>query len=76
MGQMHKMKTKIIPWVMTWDGIVTKLHRQYLKDLGINSTIEAYMQSVVIKKTLESVSLALHFGRHNRRKSRRRDETG
>ena len=57
MGQMHKMKTKIIPWVMTWDGIVTKLHRQYLKDLGINSTIEAYMQSVVIKKTLESVSL-------------------
>ena len=55
MGQMHKMKTKIIPWVMTWDGIVTKLHKQYLKDLGINSTIEAYMQSVVIKKTLESV---------------------
>ena len=28
-----------------------------LKDLGINSTIEAYMQSVVIKKMLESVSL-------------------
>ena len=57
MGQIHKMKTKIIPWVMTWDGIVTKLHKQYLKDLGINSTIEAYMQSVVLKKTLESVSL-------------------
>ena len=57
MDQMHKIKTKIIPWVTTWDGIVTKLHKQYLKDLGINSTIEAYMQSVVIKKTLESVSL-------------------
>ena len=52
---MHKMKTKIIPWVMNLNGIVTKLHKQY--DLGINSTIEAYMQSVVIKKTLESVSL-------------------
>ena len=57
MGQTHKMKTKIIPWVMTWDGIVTKLHKQYLKELGINQTLEAYMQSIVIKKTLESISL-------------------
>jgi hypothetical protein len=57
MGQTHKMKTKIIPWVMTWDGIVTKLHKQYLKELGINQKLEAYMQSIVIKKTLESISL-------------------
>ena len=51
------MKTKIIPWVMTWDGIVTKTHKHYLKELGITSNIEAYMQSLVIRKTLESISL-------------------
>ena len=51
------MKTKIILWVMTWDGIVSKLHKQYLKELGINQKLEAYMQSIVIKKTLESISL-------------------
>jgi hypothetical protein len=54
LGQMYKMKTKIIPWVMTWDGIVTKLHKNYLKELGIEQSLEAYMQSIVIKKTLES----------------------
>ena len=57
LGQLHKMKTKIIPWVMTWDGIVTKTHKYYLKELGINPNIEAYMQSLVIRKTLESISL-------------------
>ena len=57
LGQLHKMKTKIIPWVMTWDGIVTKTHKYYLKELGIGSNIEAYMQSLVLRKTLESISL-------------------
>ncbi len=57
LGQLHKMKTRIIPWVMTWDGIVTKTHKYYLKELGISNNIEAYMQSLVIRKTLESISL-------------------
>ena len=55
LGQLHKMKTKIIPWVMTWDGAVTKTHKYYLKELGINSN--TYMQSIVLRKTLESISL-------------------
>ena len=42
---------------MTWDGIVTKTHKYYLKELGISNNIEAYMQSLVIRKTLESISL-------------------
>ena len=42
---------------MTWDGIVTKTHKYYLKELGISNSIEAYMQSLVIRKTLESISL-------------------
>ena len=56
LGQLHKMKTKIIPWVMTWDGIVTKMHRQYIKEIKITPKIEAYMQYIVIKKTMESIS--------------------
>ena len=56
------MKTKIIPWVMTWDGIVTKTHKYYLKELEIQPNIEAYMQSIVIKKTLESISFDYRRG--------------
>lgn len=44
LGQLHKMETKIIPWVMTWDGIVTNMHKQYIKELKITPVIEAYMQ--------------------------------
>ncbi|KAF7684195.1 hypothetical protein TCON_0618 [Astathelohania contejeani] len=32
---LYKAKTKIIPYVMTWDGVVTKYHRNYLKELNI-----------------------------------------
>ena len=60
--QLYKMKTKIIPWVMTWDGIVTKTHKYHLKELEIGNIIEAYMQSLVIRKTLESISLDHRFG--------------
>ncbi|KAF7683759.1 hypothetical protein TCON_1028 [Astathelohania contejeani] len=34
-----KAKTKIIPHVMTWDDVVTKYHRNYLKELNITFTI-------------------------------------
>ena len=47
---------------MTWDGIVTKTHKYYLKELGIGNQIEAYMQSLTIKKTLESISLDYRRG--------------
>ncbi|KAF7683691.1 hypothetical protein TCON_1098 [Astathelohania contejeani] len=57
LGLLYKAKTKIIPYVMTWDGVVTKYHRNYLKELNITPTIEAYIQSTVLKKTLESILL-------------------
>ena len=47
---------------MTWDGIVTKYHSQYLKEIDLNSTIEVYIQSRVIKKTLESISFEYRRG--------------
>ncbi|KAF7684515.1 hypothetical protein TCON_0291 [Astathelohania contejeani] len=43
LGLLYKAKTTIIPYVMTWDGVVTKYHRNYLKELNITFTIEAYI---------------------------------
>ena len=52
----YKSRSKIIPYVMTWDGIVSVFHKKYIKDLGITKNIEAYIQSKVLKKTLESIT--------------------
>jgi len=56
LGMLYKCKTKIIPFVMTWDGIVTIYHKKYIKELGVPLNVEAYIQSRVLKKTLESIS--------------------
>ncbi|KAI5154681.1 hypothetical protein ENBRE01_3442 [Enteropsectra breve] len=45
-------KTKIIPYVITWDGIVTKFHQQHIKEIGLTKHIEAYIQSQVLKKPI------------------------
>ena len=56
MGMMYKCSTRIIPYVVTWEGIVTKCRRRHSEALGLSPRIEAYIQSVVLKKTLESIS--------------------
>ncbi|KAF7683202.1 hypothetical protein TCON_1583 [Astathelohania contejeani] len=38
-----KAKIKIIIYVMTWDEVVIKYHRNYLKELNIITTIEDYI---------------------------------
>ena len=48
----YKCKTKIVPYVM-----VTRHHKRYVKELKIPTNLEAYLQSLVIKKTLETISL-------------------
>ena len=55
LGAMHKCKTKIIPYVLTWDGIVTKFYQTYSKEIGLIGNIQSYIQFVVLKKTLESI---------------------
>ena len=47
---------KIIPYVMTWEGLVTKYHKKHRSEIGILTKTEAYIQSLVLKKTLESIS--------------------
>ena len=56
LGQEYNCKTKIIPYVMTWDGIVTSYHKKYSREIGITDPVEAYIQTIVLKKTLESIS--------------------
>jgi hypothetical protein len=56
LGAIHKCKTKIIPYVLTWDGIVTRFHKNYSKEIGLTTKIEAYIQYITLKKTLESIS--------------------
>ena len=56
MGAIHKWKTRIIPFVLTWDGIVTKYHKTYAKEIGLTTKIQSYIQFIVLKKTLESIS--------------------
>jgi hypothetical protein len=83
---LHKCKTRIIPYVLTWDGIVTKFHKTYSKEIGLTTKIEAYIQYVVLKKTLESISyeyrresgddLQERSERDNREEGRKEDYQG
>ncbi|KAL4709150.1 hypothetical protein ACJJTC_015799 [Scirpophaga incertulas] len=52
----------ILPYVITWDGLVTKYHKKYRKEIGIQPKTEAYIQSLVLKKTLECISLERRRG--------------
>ncbi|KAI5175107.1 hypothetical protein PAEPH01_2116 [Pancytospora epiphaga] len=56
LGQEYGRRTRIIPYVITWDGVVTKYHRRHLKDIGMTESIESYIQTILLKKTLESIS--------------------
>ena len=56
LSTINKCKVNIIPYVMTWEGLVTKYHQKHVKNIGIQPKVEAYIQSIVLKKTLESVS--------------------
>ncbi|EQB62405.1 hypothetical protein NAPIS_ORF00013 [Vairimorpha apis BRL 01] len=62
LGLIHGCKTNIIPYVITWDGIVNKHHSKHRKELGITDRIEAYIQSTTFKKTLESISMEYRRG--------------
>jgi hypothetical protein len=61
-GAIHGYKTKIIPYVMTWDGIVTNFHNIYKGELGLDNRVEAYIQTRVLKMTLESCSMEARRG--------------
>ena len=39
----------IIPVVMTWDGLVTRYFKHYMKQLDVKQRLLAYFQTVVLK---------------------------
>ena len=47
---------------MTWEDFVTKYHKKYRSEIGIQPKTEAYIQSLVLKKTLESISFERRRG--------------
>ena len=51
------VSTRIIPYVMTWEGLVTTFHGDYCKELRIDRRTEAYVQTRMLKMTLESISM-------------------
>ncbi|KAF9762691.1 hypothetical protein NGRA_1826, partial [Nosema granulosis] len=61
-GALYKYRTRIVPYVMTWDGLVTTYHRNYSKEINIDRLTEAYIQSKVLKMTLESLSMEARRG--------------
>ena len=61
-SQLYKCSVKIIPYVMTWDGVVTKCHKKYISELDVPPNVEAYIQTRVLRRTLESVSFEARRG--------------
>ncbi|KAM0678685.1 hypothetical protein BDAP_000795 [Binucleata daphniae] len=56
---MHKCEVEVIPYVLTWDGLATKYHITYRTRIGLDKNVEAYIQSLTLKKTLESISIGI-----------------
>ncbi|XP_029656455.1 uncharacterized protein LOC115230394 [Octopus sinensis] len=51
----HNAKVNIIPLVITWDGITSRFYKHYQNSLQVQESTRAYIQSIVIKRTLESM---------------------
>ena len=59
---MHRAnKVVVIPYVLTWDGIVTEYRDTYASGIGVGVGVEmntrVYIQYVVMKRTVESLSI-------------------
>ena len=59
---MYKSKANIIAYVMTWDGMASTYHKKILETIGILQNIKSYIQSRMLKKTLESISFEQRRG--------------
>ncbi|KAI5150893.1 hypothetical protein ENBRE01_1768 [Enteropsectra breve] len=53
--QMYHCEVTIIPYVITWDGLVTKFNEEYCNKMNLPAKVKAYMQQQVIKDTYESI---------------------
>lgn len=58
-------KVTIVPVVMTWDGLVTKHFKAYMKQIDVSDKLVSYIQTVVLKRTLESILIDSREGNEN-----------
>ncbi|KAF9751298.1 hypothetical protein NGRA_3422 [Nosema granulosis] len=56
-GALHGFTKRIVPYVMTWDCVGTTYHQNYRKEPNLDSRVEAYIQSRVLKMTLECLTM-------------------
>ncbi|KAI4293031.1 hypothetical protein PAPHI01_2305 [Pancytospora philotis] len=47
---------------MIWDGVVTKLHKRHSTEIRLSDSVGVYIQTIALKKTLESISLEYRRG--------------
>lgn len=57
LGIVHKLQVAKIPFVITWDEIVTKYHITHTKKIEIDNKTRMCIQSIVMQKTIELVFL-------------------
>ncbi|XP_029654846.1 uncharacterized protein LOC115228394 [Octopus sinensis] len=58
----QKAKVKIVPIVITWDGIVSTFYCKYMELLGIEERVRSYIQTVTLEATLESMFVEYKHG--------------
>ena len=58
----YQCKVEIIPYVITWEGIVIIYHKRYVEEIRISNHIQTYIQTKVLKKTIEAISFNYRRG--------------
>ncbi|KAK1936873.1 hypothetical protein X943_002444 [Babesia divergens] len=55
----HKMNAlttiEVVPYVMTWDGLVTRHDRNYRQELGVSDRMEGQIQRICLQQTYDFV---------------------
>ncbi|KAK1937398.1 hypothetical protein X943_001556 [Babesia divergens] len=59
----HKMNAlttiEVVPYVMTWDGLVTKRHTECRMKLGVSDRMEGQLQRICLQQTYDFVMMEL-----------------
>ena len=53
----YKYTVDIIPFVITWGGISTIYNKRFCEEINVTDRVFAYIQTIALKKTMESISL-------------------
>lgn len=69
---MYKYQVFVIPFVITWDGCTTTHYKRYCISFGIDKFLRAYILTITLKRTLESI--ILYFERTGNLRNEMREE--